>query len=57
MGIATDDQLSDYDKLARKCPVTAAMKAIGGLVEDTDSLATGRQDLTPEGKNKDFRMK
>ena len=24
----TKNQLSDYDELARKCPVTAAMKAI-----------------------------
>ncbi len=26
----TNDQLSDYDELARKYPVTAAMKTIGG---------------------------
>lgn len=26
----TENQLSEYDKLAQKCPVTAAMKAIGG---------------------------
>ncbi len=32
MGTRRDrnDQLSEYDKLAVKCPVTAAMKAIGG---------------------------
>jgi DNA-binding HxlR family transcriptional regulator len=26
----TKGQLSEYDKLAQKCPITAAMKAIGG---------------------------
>jgi DNA-binding HxlR family transcriptional regulator len=27
---AKKDQLSEYDKLAQKCPITAAMRAIGG---------------------------